>query len=39
MSMSKEDLVDMCKEHEVAHTGSKKKLAERLLEVYGLQNY
>ena len=38
MSMSKEDLVDMCKDHDVSHTGSKKKLAERLLDIFGLHN-
>lgn len=34
LQMSKEDLVDLCKEHEISHTGSKKKLAERLLSIY-----
>lgn len=38
MSMSKEDLVEMCKDHDVSHTGSKKKLAERLLDIFGLHN-
>lgn len=31
--MSNEDLIDMCKEHEIDHSGSKKKLAEKLLDI------
>lgn len=34
LQMSKEDLVDLCKEHDLSHTGSKKKLAERLISIY-----
>ena len=30
--MSKDDLVDMCKDKDLSYSGSKKKLAERLLE-------
>ena len=30
--MSKDDLVDMCKDKYLSYSGSKKKLAERLLE-------
>ena len=37
LQMSKEDLVDMCKEHELSHTGSKKKLAERILSLYDIE--
>ena len=37
LQMGKEDLVDMCKEHELSHTGSKKKLAERILSLYDFE--
>lgn len=34
LQMSKEDLVDICKDNDLSHTGSKKKLAERIIEIY-----
>lgn len=35
LEMSKEDLVDLCKDHDLSHTGNKKKLAKNLLSIYG----
>ena len=34
--MSKEDLVEMCKDNDISHSGSKKKLAQKILDTYNL---
>ena len=35
LQLSKEDLSDMCKDYDISHTGSKKKLAGKLVSVLG----